>query len=187
LSRGGFPLVVLERGTREDVEHFRRFTREFLSELDHYYTLSERLGKFELYTYAPLQNARGADFDGQIEMVGWTLAPDDPRLRAGELNLTVVWQAARAISRSYKVFVHLENADGGVVAQDDREPHVGLYPTSRWWAGEMVREHYTLAVPPNLPRGKYFLRVGWYDAESGDRLSASDGGDFVTLQEFAVE
>jgi hypothetical protein len=51
----------------------------------------------------------------------------------------------------------------------------------------MVRDAFTLNVPENLAAGKYFLRVGWYDAETGERLPVTGSADdSVVLTTFEV-
>lgn len=183
LRYGAFPLVILERGTREDVDHYRRFTREFVSALDRYYSRTQTLGKYEIYRPAPALRLQSADFGDGIALVGWHTQPailsgaKDETLNSGTLNLTIVWQAKRVMDRRYTAFVHLEKSDGGKVTQDDREPRGGIYPTTRWAANEMVREVYTLLVPSDLPTGKYVLKIGWYDSETGDRLAVPKGVD----------
>ncbi len=183
LRDGAFPLVILEHGTREDVDHYRRFTREFVSALDRYYERALVIGKYEVYSPSPLVHSQFADFGGAIAMVGWSVQPET--LKPGTLKLTVVWQAQRALTRRYTAFAHLENAAGGKVTQDDHEPRGGIYPTTRWAVNETVREVYTLNVPSDLPRGKSVLRVGWYDAESGERLAVEESAeDTVVIGEW---
>jgi hypothetical protein len=185
LRDGVFPLVILERGTREDVDRYRRFTREFVSALDRYYQRSVVMGKYEIYRSAPLAHLQSANFGGEIAMVGWSVQP--ATLQPGAIQVTIVWQAKRAMARRYTAFVHLENAVGGRVTQDDHEPLRGIYPTTRWATNEMVREMYTLNVPGNLPSGKYILRVGWYAAETGERLAVpGSADDAVVLTTFEV-
>ncbi|MDE3089963.1 MAG: hypothetical protein KGJ80_11335 [Chloroflexota bacterium] len=186
LREGMFPLVILEHGTREDVDHFRRFTREFVSALDRYYARTRTLGKYEIYTPAPLAHLQRADFGGALALVGWNAQPETPQ--PGTMNLEIVWQAERAITRRYTAFVHLERADGSKVAQDDHAPHGGIYPTTRWAPNEMVREEYLLNVAGDLSPGKYVLRVGWYDSETGDRLSVpGSADDAVVLTTYEVK
>lgn len=175
LREGAFPLVILEHGTREDVDHYRRFTREFVSALDRYYARTQRIGKYELYTPAPLTHLQTAEFDDALALVGWTLEPET--LNAETLNLTIVWQARRALTRRYTAFVHLETHAGEKIAQDDREPLGGIYPTTRWAANEMVRDVYTLNVARELAPNTYVLRVGWYDTETGERLPVKGSTD----------
>ncbi|MEW5718737.1 MAG: hypothetical protein AB1817_08940, partial [Chloroflexota bacterium] len=175
LRDGAFPLVILERGTREDVDHYRRFTREFVSALDRYYARTQTIGKYEIYTPAPLAHLQAADFGDALALVGWSAQPET--LNAETLNLAIVWQAKRALTRRHTAFVHLTQSSGEKVTQDDHEPFGGIYPTTRWAANEMVRDVYALNVPRDLPPGKYLVRVGWYDSETGDRLPVPGSAD----------
>jgi hypothetical protein len=82
------------------------------------------------------------------------------------LELEVVWRALRPIETDYSVAVHLLRADppagpADLLDQDDRaHPVDGWYPTSRWRAGEMVRDHYRLRVPAEA--APVAVRVGMY-------------------------
>ena len=184
LRDGAFSLVILEHGTREDVDHYRRFTREFVSALDRYYARVQTIGKYEVYAPAPLARLQSAEFGEEIAMVGWSAEPIT--FERAKLRVTIVWQAKRVMTRRYTAFAHLENATGAKVAQDDHEPRWEDYPTTRWAAGEMVREDYTLNLPEDLASGKYILRVGWYETDTGDRLavpgSVDDSAVLMTLQ-----
>ncbi len=201
LRDGIFPFVVLEHGTREDVDHYRRFTREFVSALDRHYARVQTIGKYEVYVPAALEHLRSANFGDAIAMIGWSaqlcaassqsvLEPnsnktppcdDAETLKPGNLQLTIVWQANRAMPRRYTAFAHLEDAAGSVITQDDHEPRGGIYPTTRWALGEMVREVYPLKLPTNLPAGKYVLRVGWYDTETDERLGVAGSMDDTVI------
>jgi hypothetical protein len=176
-------MVILEQGTRLDVDHYRRFTRAFLSELDRSYRHSRTVGKYELYVPDPLQHERRAEFGDQrvgdqLALVGWSLhAPPD--LQPGDtISLTVVWQAQRALTTGYTAFAHLVDESGRGWAGDDHAPYDGLYPTSAWGAGEMVRDTFTLTVPSDAPPGLYDIQVGWYDPASQQRLPVGDGTSF---------
>ncbi|MBI5031863.1 MAG: glycosyltransferase family 39 protein [Chloroflexi bacterium] len=175
LREGLFPLVILEHGTRENVDHYRRFTREFVSTLDRYYARTQTAGKYEIYTPAPPLKLQSANFGNVIALVGWNLEP--ATLQPVICNLTIVWQAKRGMDRRYKAFVLVERWDGDKVTQDDREPRYGNYPTTRWAANEMVRETYTLNISEDLSPGKYVLKVGWYDPETDDRLEVPGSQD----------
>ncbi len=170
-------LVVLERGTRQDVDRYQRFTREFLSELDRNYHHEATVGKYELYRPDALQRERRAAFGADLALVGWSveglagveLVPGDP------LTLTVVWQARQAPAADYTAFAHLVDEAGQGWAGDDHQPHGGLYPTTAWGAGEMVRDQFSLALPADAPPGLYHLEVGWYEPAGGERLAVAGG------------
>jgi hypothetical protein len=184
--------VILERGTRLDVDHYQRFTREFLSELDRNYRHARTVGKYELYEPDPLQHERqpdpGAEFSDQLAVVGWSLSPSlapagsggsEPFLRPGEpVSVTVVWQAQQALSTDYTAFAHLVDEQGQGWAGEDHQPYDGFYPTSAWGAGEMVRDRFTLTVPVDTPPGLYHIQVGWYDPATQERLPVGQGDAF---------
>jgi hypothetical protein len=191
-----FSKVILEQGTRLDVDRYQRFTREFLSELDRNYRHAGTVGKYELYEPDPLQYERRAEFGDQLALVGWSLhTPPDPPgppgqnglvgqtgtlgLEPGEtLTLTVVWRAQQPLMSDYTAFAHLVDEAGQGWAGDDHQPHGGLYPTTAWGAGEMVRDTFTLTVPGGAPAGLYHLQVGWYDPAMQTRLPVGEGDTF---------
>lgn len=174
-----FPLVILEHGTREDVDHYRRFTREFVSALDRYYERAQIIGKYEIYKSAPALRLQSASFGDAIALVGWRV-----QIESDTLKVSIVWQAKREMDRRYTAFVHLEKIDGGKIAQQDREPRDGVYPTTRWAANDFVRESYSLSVPKDWALEKLLLKIGWYDTVTGDRLSVpGSADDAVTLKD----
>jgi hypothetical protein len=84
----------------------------------------------------------------------------------GQVHITVYWQAERPVDDDYNVAVHLLAHDPpqgpqDVLAQADRRhPVYGWYPTTRWSAGEIVRDDYVVSIPAGTqPVG---LRVGMY-------------------------
>lgn len=184
LRAGNFPLVILYRGTRADVDAFGNFTRAFVSGLDYGYAPIYSDARYTVYAPAPLEHLEPrAVFGETFELVGWTLTPSE--LRAGsEMELSVVWRALQKPSARYTLFAQLAERDGGNVAQDDHEPHSGNYPTARWADGEMVRETFHLRVPSNLKNGGYVLRIGWYDTLTQERLSLADGVEELVLANF---
>ncbi len=175
--------VILEQGTRLDVDRYQRFTRAFLSELDRNYRHADTLGKYELYEPDRLQHERRAEFGDQLALVGWSV--DSPvgqqgaGLQPGEtVEVTTVWQAQQELETDYTTFAHLVDETGQGWAGDDHQPHDGLYPTSAWGAGEMVRDTFTLAVPADAPPGLYDVQVGWYDPATNERLPVGEGTTF---------
>jgi len=171
-------LVILDRGTRLDVDRYRRFTRAFLSELDRSYRHARTVGKYELYEPDPLQHERQVHFGEELALAGWSLhAPTD--LEPGDaVNLTIVWQARQSLAGDYTAFAHLVDENGHGLDGDDHQPYDGAYPTSAWGAGEMVRDSFTLTVPAGPPSGLYSLETGWYDPTTGARLPVGGGQTF---------
>ena len=92
------------------------------------------------------------------------------KLANGALRVTLYWQASQTPSQNYSVFLHLSDKDRisaaeDIIAQaDSQNPVYGWYPTTKWSAGEIVREDYELVVPPDkTPR---LLDVGLYTRDA---------------------
>jgi hypothetical protein len=132
----------------------------------------------------------GADFGGQITLLRQSALPQS--IEAGEiLPVTLVWKAGVGISQSYKVFLHLVDAKGNVVAQQDSEPVGGWRPTTDWRAGESIEDHHGVVTTPSMIAGEYELMAGLYDSE-GQRLPVMDQeghvvGDKVSLGRIQVD
>ena len=119
----------------------------------------------------------GADFGGQVALYGVTTEHG-----SDTLSVRLVWQALEAPPRDYKVFVHLVDANGVILAQRDAMPQADTYPTRLWLPSEFVPDTYYLP----LLEGAVSLRIGLYAPEDGTRLSVIDRdgnsiGDFVEI------
>ena len=86
------------------------------------------------------------------------------------MRVTLYWQALDTPPLSYKVFTHLVNASGQVVAQRDDFPVRGTRPTTTWVPDETVVDTYDIPLPPDLATGQYTLVVGFYDPTTNNRL-----------------
>jgi hypothetical protein len=117
----------------------------------------------------PLGTKLAADF-GQKVGVEWarawaprgtpTAAPwaNPISLRAGQsIELRIKWRALASPENSYTVFIHLLDADNGLVASRDYTPLGGAFPTMlwfpKWLPGQTVVDPYTLTVPTDAPPG----------------------------------
>ncbi len=124
-----------------------------------------------------------------IRLRGYTLAAEE--VAAGDiLQLTLHWEAAGAISRRYKVFTHVIDAAGHLIAGRDAEPVAGTSLTDTWQPGRQVIDRYGLSIPHGTAPGEYVVEVGMYGLDDGLRLPiAVDGapvGDSLILQEVRV-
>jgi hypothetical protein len=134
-----------------------------------------------------LQYAAGALDTGEVEFgERITLLGFNRQLQEGRVQLTLYWQAERALDRNWTVFIHMLDEMGTLVAQHDSPPGNGRYPTSVWDQGEVVDDHHSMTLPSGLPDGEYQIIVGLYSLESGERLPVLDSegnpvGDSIPL------
>lgn len=138
----------------------------------------------EPFTPPPDFQPVGADFGGVMTLLGYSLPVIGTE---GALDLTLFWQQgaspvpmpAPANGAPLAAFVHLSGADPSqIVAQVDGwdTAVTTLEP------GDIIIQRLTLTLPPDVPPGDYFLRVGLYSPQTGQRFSlAGKIDDFVTL------
>jgi hypothetical protein len=111
--------------------------------------------------------------DGQVTLLGYDLSPSAPS--AGDaLEVTLYWRGEGPLLYDYTVFVHLVDAAGVLVEQTDSRPIYGNYPTDLWIMGESVQDAHVLGVPAALESGDYYLEIGMYRLDTGERLILRD-------------
>ncbi len=121
----------------------------------------------------------GARFGNHITLDGDTLST--PQVRPGDiLQLDLFWRTDAPLSDRYKVFVHVLDQNGQIVAQTDREPGGGQRPTTNWGTNELVVDRYGVLIPEDTPPGSYAVEIGLYDFD-GTRLPVSTGGDALLV------
>jgi hypothetical protein len=110
-----------------------------------------------------------ASFERGVTLVRYEAAAD------GALSLTLYWQLDEGAEPlpQYHVFRHLVSEAGVMVREPaDSRPLGGDWPTTAWLPGHIVADDTVIALPPDLPPGRYNLRVGLYDPDTGERLPA---------------
>jgi hypothetical protein len=139
------------------------------------------------------------NLDNQAKLIGFntnlTAVPDGPtgfRLNSADcptegcsLAVEFYWQALSEMDQPYQVFFHLVNSAGQIVMQQDRAPGPGgKEPTTGWLPGEVVCHPIDLTLPPDLPAGRYTLRLGLYRPPAGPRLFARDAAGQPTTIDY---
>ncbi|MCA1552919.1 MAG: hypothetical protein LC737_00925, partial [Chloroflexi bacterium] len=146
-------------------------------------------GNVRLATYANAKltsvGSVGVSWRGGIRLAGYATAFQ--AVTAGDVwPLTLVWRNEQPIGKRYKVFVHLLDPRGFVLAQRDAEPVGGSRPTTTWQLGETILDSYGLSVPFGTPPREYTVEVGLYDLETGERLLNERGEDHLLLSNVRV-
>jgi hypothetical protein len=79
------------------------------------------------------------------------------------------WEADAALPRSYALFVHVADpATGQPVAQFTGYPPV---LTSDWESETRWQADVKIALPDDLPGGRYAINVGWFQPDTNQRLA----------------
>ena len=105
----------------------------------------------------------------------------DTEITESALFVTLVWQAEAETAISYRVFVHLLDSAGALIAQSDGEPAQWSYPTTAWLAGDFIVDRHQFAIPSAFSAEGHVLRIGLYHPDTGERLPVGRGGDTILL------
>lgn len=111
-----------------------------------------------------------ATFPTLATIAGYQRQPNRATLMSGEsLTLTLVYQSLGAAPLNYTQFVQLYHPEFGIAGQIDQDPLQGGNPTTTWVAGETIVETVTFQIKSDAPPGQYYLQVGLYDRQTGQR------------------
>jgi hypothetical protein len=158
------------------------------------YVFRYRNGALEELVY-PAQSTASAltvspalpvSFGPAMGLVGCDV-PDAAVQPGGQLLVLLYWQARGPANRSYTAYVHLVDANWTMWAQADSIPQAGAAPTNGWQKGQFVGDYYLLTVPAAVPRGRYRLEVGVYDATTMQRLPVMDDKGSVIDDRVMIE
>ena len=111
------------------------------------------------------------NYDDQIELAGWYIDPPEPKTGA-RITITLYWRALKKVTRNWKVFMHIDAA--GARVHGDHEPVEGLYPTSNWNTGDIIKDVYSVPFAMSNPAGRYTVWAGLY---TGDTRAPVKSGD----------
>jgi hypothetical protein len=106
-----------------------------------------------------LTDALQREFGSQITLLGAAL-PDRRIELPGFVHLALLWRAETDGPPDVTVRVQIVDAAGLVLAEISTPPVDGLYPSSLWSAGQVVRDQYSFWLAEGFEAGEYELRAG---------------------------
>jgi hypothetical protein len=104
-------------------------------------------------------------------------------------QVTLFWSAAQEMGSSLTTFVHFIDRDGHRVAQADKLPGNGSYPTRVWSAGERVIDRAYPELIDRCAGGETVrVQVGWYELREGNpqRPRADSAGTTALAGEMSL-
>ena len=153
----------------------------------------EWIGDVRFVTYAvpgeaasEMETAVFVPFGESIQLNGFTLLENE--LRPGDIvQTTLFWQAAQPVENRYKVFLHVLNEQGQLVAQRDSEPGGGMAMTIDWEPAQTVVDNHGILLPYDLPEGNYQLVLGMYELANSDVRLLVGEADSYQLGQITVQ
>ncbi len=134
--------------------------------------------RFDLAPPQPADTPGGWQF-GPITLDAYALAaaPDGVRL-------VLQWSAPEAITEHYQWFVHLLDASGAIIAQQDRSPQGGYAPTSTWTTGSTVTDRLFFPLAASTDVSGWQVRLGWIAPATSERLPVGDAAGESVPEDF---
>jgi hypothetical protein len=126
--------------------------------------LDKRAVLFDMQPTIAAAQTGGWQF-GAMQLANYGIFATDDAVR-----VTFAWQTDAPIPQDYGWFVHLVDARGQIVAQQDRPPQGGYRLTTTWQVGETIEDYLTFPLDDGAVTTGWFLRIGWLDPNTGDRL-----------------
>jgi hypothetical protein len=115
------------------------------------------------------------DFGDEVGLRGYRI---EGEARPGsQIEVTYFWYAHTQPTTIYAVFNHLFTAGGVLVTQADGWPQEGRMLSIQWQPGDYIEDRHTVTIPEDAPHGPYVLHTGMYNAMTGDRFPALQGGE----------
>jgi 4-amino-4-deoxy-L-arabinose transferase-like glycosyltransferase len=119
---------------------------------------------------------RYADFDGVLTLLGCDVGAvaverDEP------VHVSLYWRAMKRPEEDYLVSILVTDESGGVLWELLREPVDGLYPTSQWTSGEVVRDRFDLIMDASVPEGRHRLWARVWDPTEQRYLLVRDSDE----------
>ena len=109
------------------------------------------------------------DLGGKIGLEGYAFG------RQGDkVDVRLLWLARQPMAESYKVFIHVIDDQGRLLAQVDSRPLNYADNTNRWLPGQVTYDQFEVPLPAETPSGRYQVRVGLYNEADGQRLPVLD-------------
>jgi hypothetical protein len=115
------------------------------------------------------------DFGHVVEFLGYERSPR-AALPGEEVRWMTYWRVLGESTVPLKVFVHVVDDQGEIVAQQD----VSTSPAGTWEPGDVLVHAIDVRIPLDAAPGEYLATIGWYEQESWRRLPVYREGSPVS-------
>jgi hypothetical protein len=126
------------------------------------------------------------DFNHSLELIGYKIQPSTVK-PGGSLRVETDWRVTGPVPDDLLLFTHVYRTPDEVMTQQDQLDVVG----STLKPGDVfVQQHEFITVPPDTPRGSYWIGIGAYRKDTGERwpIFAGDqrAADRILLKQIQV-
>lgn len=123
------------------------------------------------------QHKLNVNYGNEIELIGFDVEPAE--LEAGkQATFTWYWKALKAPSKNWEVFIHFDAKDKPLRQGLDHHPVDGLFKTSLWKKGQIIKDIQTVTIREDFPTTDAVPYIGLYHGNGVDaRLMIVNGAE----------
>ena len=133
----------------------------------------------------PLSQLESASWQNGIHLAG-AATPTQIAPAANELPLQLTWYTDQPLTRNLTLFVHLLDETGTLVAQQDRPPFHGRFPTPTWQPHEQLTDQLIIPLPADIAPGLYTVQLGFYDENGRIPLRHDDQTAWTLIHQLQI-
>lgn len=118
------------------------------------------------------QNRLNVRFGNKVELIGFdtSVNPSTGQLRKGQsVTVTWYWHCLTPTGEGWRLFTHLDDANGPRTNQDNVGEVRTAYQPERWRAGEYIRDQQTIELPGDWDSPVVRMHLGLW--KGGDRMA----------------
>lgn len=123
------------------------------------------------------------DFDHAVNLIGYKIAAQSVKPGA-DVGVITYWRVTGSLSSDLTLFTHLYRTPTEVLAQQDQ---LDIAPDSLQPGDVFIQQHEFIAIPPDTPAGAYWIGVGLYHKDTGQRLPIEVGNQPVADRIFLTQ
>ncbi len=110
------------------------------------------------------QHKLNVNYGNEIELIGFDVEPKV--LKAGEkATFTWYWKALETPSKNWEIFIHFDAKDKPLRQGLDHHPVNGLFKTSLWKKGQIIKDEQTVTIREDFPGGVAIPYIGLYNGK----------------------
>jgi len=130
-----------------------------IKELIDTYVLFEKNQTSEIQLYEKInppysiKNKKEINLDNQIKFLGWERNNLSSKMAMADYqtsSLSFFWQAQKSLDKNWQLKLEFEDQDNQVLYQKVYPLAYGLYPTTEWKIGEIIKTNYNFLVPDKI-------------------------------------
>ncbi|MBI4788952.1 MAG: glycosyltransferase family 39 protein [Chloroflexi bacterium] len=110
------------------------------------------------------QQTKRAQWDNQLELLGYTVSPEGPGGR--NLTVTLFLRALQPMSTDYTFSIKVRDEKNRVWGQEDKWAGTNSYATTQWAVGDLIIEKFYPGLAACAPAGDYRITVEAYDPKT---------------------